>query len=585
MKASTHNYQQQMISLRKFVEDEHEAGLKHFMEIWGKSLQGKIDAGETQVIKSVRREDSHSVIVALGDNQSRFREGDMIRLYKSEPLAEACLAQGTIEAENDDEWLIRFSKIDREVLSQLAEGCYADPCTMDLKDFYMQSLNDIAMSKTGREVVLPLLFGELNINAVDEALYDKVAEIAEAAGFNEDQQQAVALGVASKYLVCIQGPPGTGKTRVIGEIAKLLVARNERVFLTSHTHMAINNALNATAKHDVPVAKIGSVNSTKGLSKDIICYSKGDDWQERPDSGYVIGATPFATCSSRLEAYEFDTIIFDEASQITLPLAIMAMRKGKRFVFVGDHKQLPPVLLSDSVFSSDSAFSRLLTNNDDVSVMLQTTYRLSKALSSWPSAEYYQGRLLSEGSNKNRNIKFLHAPKTHAKILEPNNPFVFIPSPSNNSKSQNAEEAELVVNIVCSAVNAGLDVTEIGIVAPFRQHGKNIRKLLRERLGYSDAGKIVADTVERMQGQEREMVIVSLCATQPAYLKAISEFIFMPERLNVSITRSKTKLIVIGPEIESDFISGYEISKSLRESIAAYKSLIQSARKIELENI
>lgn len=134
------------------------------------------------------------------------------------------------------------------------------------------------------------------------------------------------------------------------------------------------------------------------FDKSVKHFEYGDDWEHKPDSGYVIGATPFATCSSRLEQYDFDTVIFDEASQITLPLAIMAMRKAKRFIFVGDHKQLPPVVLSVSVLDDCSIFSRMISGNPDVSVMLSQTYRMCHALSSWYSQIYYSGRLVSAGT-------------------------------------------------------------------------------------------------------------------------------------------------------------------------------------------
>jgi DNA replication ATP-dependent helicase Dna2 len=571
---------QLMTDLRQFVEAEHKASLKSFFEIWEKSLKAKINTGETQEIKSVRRFDSNHLTIILGENESRFREGDMIRFHSGNPLQEPWITNAVIEEDNEDEWLVRVYEVDADAVNLLSHNCFADPDTMNLKGFYDQSLDDIATSATGRDIILPLFMGQLDTEKVDDTLFDSIKDLAEKAGFNDDQQDAVALGVASEYLACIQGPPGTGKTKVIGHIAKLLVDRGERVLLSSHTHMAINNALNKVADHGVPVAKIGVKGSDKSLEQSVLRFSQADDWEARPDKGYVIGATPFATCTDRLSAYEFDTIIFDEASQVTLPLAIMAMRKGKRFIFVGDHKQLPPVILSNSVLSDQSAFSRLVTQNKETGVMLKETYRLSHALSRWPSKQYYQDELISSGDNKNRKFSLPKDPATYSKVLSSDIPFVFIPSPGSSARNQNLAEAQLVAGIVQSAVLAGLSETEIGIVSPFRRQGKSIRSLLRDQYGIFSAQNIVADTVERMQGQEKEMIIVSLCATQPQYIKAVSDFLFQPERLNVSITRPKTKLILIGPELSDGIGQSHDTNKVTKSSIDAYRSLISHAYQI-----
>jgi DNA replication ATP-dependent helicase Dna2 len=571
---------QLMADLREFVEVEHKAGLKHFFEIWEKSLQAKINTGETQEIKSLRQFDSNHLVIELGENESRFREGDMVRFHKGKPLEEPRIINAVIEEENEDEWLVRVHEVNASAVNSLSHNCFADPDTMDLKSFYVQALDEIATSSAGRDIILPLFMGQLDTEKVDDPLFDSIKDLADEAGFNEDQQNAVALGVASEYLTCIQGPPGTGKTRVIGQIAKLLVDRGERVLLTSHTHMAINNALNKVAEHGVPVVKIGVKGSDKGLEKEIPLYGKGEDWEDRPDKGYAIGATPFATCTERLSSYQFDTIIFDEASQVTLPLALMAMRKGKRFIFVGDHKQLPPVILADSVLSDQSAFSRLITGNEETAVMLKETYRLSNALSQWPSQQYYQNELISSGANKDRNFSLTREPDKYNQVLSSEIPFVFIPSPGRSARNQNLAEARLVANIVQSAVAAGLSEAEIGIVSPFRRQGKSIRSLLRDQQGIFAAQNIVADTVERMQGQEKEMIIVSLCATQPQYIKAVAEFLFQPERLNVSITRPKTKLILIGPELSDDIGQSHDTNKTTQSSIDAYRSLIRHAHKI-----
>ena len=149
---------------------------------------------------------------------------------------------------------------------------------------------------------------------------------------------------------------------------------------------------------------MGQTIQRKGLDDTIPCLPGLDAWEERPkNGGYVVGATPFATCNSRLENHTFDTILFDEASQIRVSLALIAMRKGKRFIFIGDQKQFPPVLLSRSILSKDSysVFATLTAQEADHTVMLNETFRMNRWLADWPSRNYYAGQLQSAGLTAN----------------------------------------------------------------------------------------------------------------------------------------------------------------------------------------
>lgn len=568
--------------LREFVKKEHDANFAQLYEVWEKPLHQKLESGETQSITSIKIEDKKHLVVTLGENDSRFREGDMICLHLGDVKNEFFVRQARIEAENEREWLLQ-ADFDRDAVKQKKGICYADADAMDLKSFFDKAFDDVANLSNGRKVLLPLLTGELTADKIYSDNYDNAANYAEEAGLNEKQINAVGLGVAAQYLACIQGPPGTGKTKVISIIAKLLVAEGQTVLLTSHTHMAINNALNKVANEGVPTIKVGAITSNKGLEKDVPRFDLGNDWEERPDCGYVIGATPFSTCSLRLDNFEFDTVIFDEASQITVPLAIMAMRKGKRFVFVGDHKQLPPVVVSKSVLDEESysVFSKLVLGNETVSEMLDTTYRMNKWLVKWPSLQYYEGNLVSEGDNSERCLKLIREPKKYYEVFSPEHPFVFILSPGVNARTQNKAEASLVVNLIQAAVDAGLPLEELGVVTPYRNHGKMIKNQLSDRLGVPAVKRVVIDTVERMQGQEREVIIISLCSTDKQFIQSVASFFFQPERLNVAITRPKVKLILIGPEIPDRFCVDKR-SEGIQDNIDAYRSLVNSAKHFRL---
>lgn len=573
-----------LTELSEFVQREYDANQAKLIEIWEMPINQKIKSGESQLIKKICvKSDNHVELILDGDG-SRFREGDMICLHLGDALESTFVKQVSIDAEYDGRWLISGYKLDTNALKQASMPCYADPDGMNLKPFYDQALEELAETNIGIDIILPLLAGDLKVDGIYESEYEDAANKAEIAGLNDKQADAVGNAIAAHYLACIQGPPGTGKTKVISFITKLLVERNERVFITSHTHMAINNALNKISQEGVDCIKVGNENSRKGLEK-VDFFDHADDWKDRPDHGYVIGATPFATCSKRLENYEFDTVIFDEASQITTALAVMAMRKAKRFIFVGDHKQLPPVILSKSVLESDndSIFSRLIHNDQVLETMLSDTYRMNKHLSKWPSNTLYNGELKSEGPNKDRLLKLLHSPVKYKNVLSPELPFVYIKSPTNNAKTSNRTEAELVVGIIKSALDAGLDPSSIGVVSPYRKHGKVIKNELLKVLPKEQAEEVVTDTVERMQGQEREMIIISLCTTNIQFLVAVASFFFQPERLNVAITRPMTKLILIGPYLSASLateLCSDSRDKILDDNVKLYQSLLASATQL-----
>lgn len=571
-----------LANLLLFIRDEQQAGNQKLFDVWERPLTEKLENGWTQgFVRLERGEESQTLWAYLDGSESRFREGDLLCLHSGDPLTGTLGGQLSLELEEDERWLLRGNLVQAALDAYEGGPCYADPDAMDLTPYYERSIEEIATSQTGREIVLPLLRGDIEIK-FDERDYADAEQIALAEGCNVKQAGAVALAYAAEQIACIQGPPGTGKTRVLALIARLMVARGERILMTSHTHMAINNALNKIHAQGVAVVKIGRKTQRKGLNDEIPCFPGLDSWSERPTNGYVVGATPFATCSpSRLENYEFDTILFDEASQITVPLALMAMRKGKRFIFIGDQKQLPPVLLSISILSKDSisVFSTLTSQEADHTVMLDETYRMNRWLTEWPSKTFYNGNLSSAGANRERQLTLSCVEPRFAEVFDPAACSVFIPTLDRLARTRNYRDAELVADICEAAVNGGVQLSEIGIVSPYRSHGRAVRNLLIKRFGRTAARQVIADTVERMQGQERELVILSLATGDEVFLGVVAEFFFQPERLNVSITRSMTKLIVIGPEIsqvpeiEDEVIKGW---------VSWYKDMVGQCRRIEL---
>ena len=327
---------------------------------------------------------------------------------------------------------------------------------------------------------------------------------------------------------------------------------------------------------DVACAKIGlphradglddSVENTGAFAASSLAEVKG---------GYVVGATPFALRSQRLRGVDFETVIFDEASQITLPLAVMGMLAGsRRYVFFGDQCQLPPVLATSSRDRAEgqSVFAALA--DQGIVTLLTETYRLNAALCAWPSTTFYAGRLEpATPAIAAQRIDYASPPRL-AEVLDPAQPKVFLDLGQRNTTTRSFREAGVVLDLITALLEAGVPQSEIAVVAPYRAQGREIRNLLRQVIPDDEIRRhIVIDTVERMQGQEREAVIVSLTTSQPSFAAQLAEFFFQPERLNVAVTRARSKLIVVGsrhvlnaqPELEEH-----------QESVALFKSFIAS---------
>ena len=546
--ASAHQ-QQFLERLRRFVLDETISQRRQIELVWSQPLPARVAAGKA--IEGVAIADIHQdgrILCTCSRNISRFREGDILCLNRNSPFFQPNVM---LTLEEDEETRLLLTPQDNFNWGDLQPGStdwVLDEGFLDLSHYILDALNRVGDSLVGRTRILPLLQGETRPQ-FDHLLYDRGLEMGQAQDLNWSQSEALAGAYASSLSYLIQGPPGTGKTLVLAHLAQALVSDGERVLVTALTHRAINNALNKLhgINPDIPSIKIGPPSRADDLLVDNYATFGESPVRNRAD-GYVIGATPFAPYTSRLAGVEFDTVIFDEASQITLPLAIMGMLTAQRYIFIGDQQQLPPVLVSrrpqdplaQGVFHALSGEQRRLT-------MLDETYRLNTALTEWPSRHFYEGALRSAPQAAGRQLALRHRPQRLRRLLDPAEPLVFWDMDQQNTTTRSHREASAVADLILVLLDAGMPPQEIGVVAPYRAQGREIRHRLHEVLG--DAAirqRIVVDTVERMQGQEREVIILSLTTSSAAFAAQLADFFFQPQRLNVAVTRSRSKLIIVG---------------------------------------
>jgi DNA replication ATP-dependent helicase Dna2 len=577
MKTSTPEFLQK---LQKFVRDEADAQYRALEQQWSHPLQERVSRG--WAIEGLRVEQMKNGMVRLScaTNDSRFREGDLVLLHRDNPRDPNSL-HFDLQYDGETDLEISLIRGNEYFLTSQPDDWVMDQDWFDASPFYLDALSAVADSNLGRSTILPLLQGSLTPK-IDYARYKRAQEELQNAGLNESQIESVALSYATDLLHLIQGPPGTGKTLMLAHLARLLVQDGQRVFVTALTHRAIHNALNkiSTVDSTIPVCKIGD-----GRHIDDLDVSNYETFAEsrfgENNGGYVIGATPFARQSKRLSGVEFDVVLFDEASQITLPLAIMGMLAGSKYVFIGDENQLPPVTnFSASEASQTSIFNYLSGRGNET--MLDVTYRLNDVLTAWPSRTFYHNELKSSEDAAKRRLNLSTETTPWDFVLDPDSPAVFLDLCHENTTVRSRIEADVVLDLVLSLLMRDVSPEEIGVVVPYRAQSRLIRSLIRRNLQDSEiTNRLVVDTVERMQGQEREVIIVSFATASAKFASQIADFLFQPQRLNVAVTRPRTKLILVGSH---NMLNADQYDESQKETIDMLRDLISGCHQITVPN-
>ena len=402
------------------------------------------------------------------------------------------------------------------------------------------------------------------------------------ATFNSEQRQAIARALAARDYLLIQGPPGTGKTSVVAEIVRRAVARGERVLVGAFTNQAVDTVVRRLVEGGMrQVVRLGHDLS---VSPDLRPYRLGaqagaatadEEAALDPTALYEtlrrapVVATTTATWSAERydeagEALRFDLAILDEATQLTVPAVLGALRFAKRFVLVGDERQLPPLVVSAEATERGlgrSLFATLLACwGEEASVALRRQYRMHPVICEFPSTQFYDGALLAEGAALTATLAL--AADSHAlhgalaDVLDPQHPLVWVDVPphaatiASPAGKASAEQADVTRMIVRELRAAGVAAAEIGVIAPYRAQVAAIRR----RLAASGEAEVTVDTVDRFQGGERSVILYSFgggagldgTPTPPFAHAAGRDFLGDPHRLNVALTRAQHKLILIG---------------------------------------
>ncbi|KAK9455857.1 SEN1 N terminal-domain-containing protein [Dipodascopsis uninucleata] len=253
----------------------------------------------------------------------------------------------------------------------------------------------------------------------------------------------------------------------------------------------------------------------------------------------------------------FDTVIIDEAAQCVELSALIPLKYGaKKCAMVGDPNQLPPTVLSPTASKykyEQSLFVRMQKNFPSSVHLLSIQYRMHPEISKFPSAQFYDRKLIDGDDMVERTRTEWHSAN------EAFGPYRVFDVRSREQQSKtthsyfNRGEAECAVALYQMLVRRFPNVDfdgRIGVVTPYRQQMLELRNTFQRALGISGAHGIDFNTVDGFQGQEKDIIILSCVRAQMADENGGSVrgvgFLADVRRMNVALTRARSSLWIIG---------------------------------------
>jgi len=384
------------------------------------------------------------------------------------------------------------------------------------------------------------------------------------ATFNESQRRAVRMAMLRPSIAYVQGTPGSGKTHLLSVIARGYARRAKDVVVIALTHQAVNNALNKVASLDsgIPVVKVGRLFKNIGLDERVEqaeTFSAYMDGRKGTGEffgsvGHVVGMTFQAALHNlglRKSPFIPQIVLFDEAGQVPLSHAVAVGAFGcGSVVFIGDDAQMPPIyherLKTDPL--SMSAFERIKSLYPECGIVLDVTYRMNSEISSFVGDRFYRPRGIELKCDPSAASRSLDGPAIE-----------FVTCDSPGACDENAVEARAAVDAVIRYLDSGLPSDRIAIITPFRRQVRMVYKMLAEACPTLERRPIV-DTVERLQGQDVDVIILTFATDDEVYYTAQKSFLLNPNRLNVMFSRATSKVVVISSKLVHSGIEESRVS-------------------------
>ena len=565
--------------------------------LWLSTLEEKCESGEiiyNLKIKENHAADEHKAHLILtrclneqgvGDTASislpNFREGDAIVLYERnsnlDNVTNKMVFKGNVESLSEYEICVRLRSTQQNSSVLPAESYYAlehDVMDTTFRSMYQGLYSYLSATQKRRDLLLAQRQPEFN-----DTLDTLISQT------KDDFLRIAYKAKAAKDYFLLVGPPGTGKTScALKKMVEIFYQEDGmQILLLSYTNRAVDEICKSIAsiKPALHFIRVGSELSCDEAYREHLienelstCTRRKEVYERIRDCRIFVGTV--AAISGKPELFRlkhFDVAIIDEATQILEPqlLNILCARQDDdrdaigKFILIGDHKQLPAVVLQSAEQSAvydealmsiglmnlkDSLFERFYRNCTSSTGkrsydMLCRQGRMHPEVALFANQAFYGGRLVPVG--------LPHQTELSNGICR----LAFYPSkPERDGVSPkiNHSEASIVAGLAAQIYAEQGDTFDeartLGVITPYRSQIALIKKEI-EKLGIPALNRILIDTVERFQGSERDVIIYSFCVNYPYQLKFLSNMteedgVLIDRKLNVALTRARKQMFVTG---------------------------------------